>query len=497
MKNFSIKLKIKNSILILALVTALILSGFKVQACYGLGDMYAVEVVLNKQGVNYDLSKLAGIDGVVAVDYFGAYSAYVYRSHYDNRLIVVVSEQGLKYANINVPANEPSAVIIVSGLDIDPKQVSDGVEKARGELGWKIETLPVLSSKDIGFIFSKTINNAEVRVFLLGILDLTEGKGYKVKLGLSVKGVKEIDDVLASKIKLEIGNLLDKIELSQLKKLMNTNFIKNALFEKLPEQEKYITVRIQIPLKQEVKTITMYVCNINEKFNLSELKVEDARKLGWSVSVRKAPEDNHLGFVLVKNIEDAKLCVEGKGRGDGSYLSLKVEGARDLSDIIKNEFKKVFESIGLNKDIVEKCNFQRFESKESRIVPAYNFDKKEIRNALRAELEWLSKNGIISGLSKDDIEAIVSAAKLGYAGWNNRLVWFNGKWTSYSYTDGATVLRCSRALPSFFLKEEITTKPPNESLYSKTIHLAISIVAALMVGTVAYLVVRRSIPVEK
>ena len=89
-------------------------------------------MVLSKPDVKYNLSKLAEMEGVVAVDYSGAYSTYVYGSRYDDRLVVVMSKQGLKYANVKIPANEPVTMFVVKGLDINPKQISDNIEKIRG-----------------------------------------------------------------------------------------------------------------------------------------------------------------------------------------------------------------------------------------------------------------------------------------------------------------------------------------------------------------------------
>ncbi|RLF02252.1 MAG: hypothetical protein DRJ59_04085 [Thermoprotei archaeon] len=505
-KNSSYNLGIKDMVLVVALVIALILSGFSVLACYSSASPYAVEVVLNKPGVVYDLSKLAGMESAASVDYFGAYSAYVYRSHYDDRLIVVVSEQGLKYANVKIPANEPVITFVIKGLDINPKQISDNIEKVRGELGWSVKTPSIPSGKGIVFVFTKTIGDAEVKVFL-GIFELAEeeegGKGYTVKLGLLVRKAEEISDELASKIKLEIERLLDKIELSQFKELLKINLVKGSLLRSPPEQEKYLAVRIQIPLKLEVTTTTVHTCSISGRFNISELRFETAENLGWSVWVKRDTEDNYVGFAMSKNLGYATLYVEGKGKDNELYLSLRVEGVSSLSDAILSEFKKVFKAVGLGEDLVGKCSFEKFEESRGRFVPAYDIGEEDIRKALRTELKWLSERGVISGLSEDDIEDIVSTAKLGYAGWNSRLVWSEGKWVPYSSTEGAMVLRCVRAPPSFFMLEEEVNEPAVESpgqasydLFPTALYLTVSVVMALLAGAAAYLIARRSLPVE-
>ena len=130
-------------ILVAAFVAILALSGALSLACYSPADAYAVEVVLNKPGVSYNLSKLAGVECVVAVSYFGSYAAYAYKSHYDDRLVVVVSKQGLKHANVQALGDEPVAVVSVKGLNVSLEQISNNIEKAGDERGWRVERVPL------------------------------------------------------------------------------------------------------------------------------------------------------------------------------------------------------------------------------------------------------------------------------------------------------------------------------------------------------------------
>ncbi|MEM0309141.1 MAG: hypothetical protein QXO64_09385, partial [Thermofilaceae archaeon] len=77
----------KTASAVLVLVTAVVLP--LVAACFSPADVYAVEVVLNKPGVEYDLSRLTGAREIEYANGVG----YAYRSHFDPRLIVVLSEQ--------------------------------------------------------------------------------------------------------------------------------------------------------------------------------------------------------------------------------------------------------------------------------------------------------------------------------------------------------------------------------------------------------------------
>lgn len=502
--------RLRGGLLAVVLVSALVLSGLTALACFTPADRYAVEVVLNRPGVKYDLSKLAELEGVASVEYFGAYSAYAYKSRYDSRLVVVVSEQGLKYV-ARAPSDEPMTVVSVKGLDISLEQVSVDVEKIRNELGWKVEPVPlppVPGGRALGLAFTKTIDSAEVRV-LLGVLESTgENKGCTVELKLLVKGVDEVSDELASKIKSEIESLLDKIGLPQLKKLLKTHLIKGALARKSPEQEKYVAVRVQIPLKQIVITTTVHACSISVEFNPLELRVEEAKKLGWGGWVKRDAGDGFVGFALAKVLDGVKLRLEGKGAGGEVHLSLRVEGAGELSATVLGEFKEALKAIGLDEGLVDKCSFQRFEeSRGSKLAPAYDVSEEDLKEALRVELKWLLENGVISDLSEDDVEAIVSAARLGYAGWNSRLVWFNGRWTSYYSTEGAMVLKCVGAVPAFFFPEEELGWPETQGTGQSPsldvgcppwniLCLAVAFAAALVAAALSYLVLRRRMAVK-
>lgn len=527
MKKLQIEREVNSGMLTLILVIALALPKLMILACYSSADLYAVEVVLNKSGVKYNLSKLAEMKGVSYVNYFAAYSAYVYKSHYNGRLIVVVSEQGLKYANIHTLVNKPVIVFSMKGLNVTPKQICDNVERVKSELKWDVKENPLppsLSGKGIEFIFTKTISGAEVKVFI-SILELASiGESYTVKLGLLVRGVEEMSDELASEIKSEIDDLLDAMKLSQLKRLLKTCMIKTSLVKKLPEQEKYIAVRIQIPLKEEVITIIVHTCDIkysSKGLNVSKLKFEEAQKLGWKVWVKRAPEDNYVGFIMTKklktsaNIKDtASLHLEGSGRGNEIHLFLRVEGVDNVNDIIVNEFKDIFKIIGLNGDLVNKCSFQKFEeSRGSRLIPAYDISEEEVKEALRIELEWLSKNGIITGLDENDLKAIVSSLRLGYAGWNNRLVWFNGKWVSYRDTEGAVLLRCVGVPPNYFFPEEEIGKSKTKGTghssgsnigvydifrrdFKLFLYLAIAMIIASFIAVISHFVIKGKLPIE-
>ena len=86
---------------------------------YGYAGFYMMEeVVLNKPGVEYELSRLAERREASRVEYFTSHEAYMYKSHHDERLIVLVPEQGLRYV-ASAPSDKPTTLINVRGLNVD------------------------------------------------------------------------------------------------------------------------------------------------------------------------------------------------------------------------------------------------------------------------------------------------------------------------------------------------------------------------------------------
>mgnify|MGYP000067653471 CR=1 FL=1 len=58
---------------------------------------------------------------------------------------------------------------------------------------------------------------------------------------------------------------------------------------------------------------------------------------------------------------------------------------------------------------------------------------KELKKIFTYELKWLVGIGAINGIGQEDIDSIISTLEAGYAGWNNRLIYYSGdgKWHPY------------------------------------------------------------------
>jgi len=515
-ENLENKISWRGKLLVITMLLSIMLTELSVLASVSPGDIYAIEVVLNKPGIEYNLLKLASTEGVRRVDYFyWSYSAYAYRSRYDSRLIVVVSEQGLKCANVRVSEDEPRVIMCIKAGNLTLKGLSEAVEKAQssGAITWKVRKITL--GEAIGYIFAKNIGGAEVKVFV----GINSTKGI-LKIGLRIEGARKMGDELASNIRNKVEGLLRKIGIPQSKKLLNISVIRESLVrgEVTVTQERYIAIRIQIPLYEERETITAHVCNIvykEKELNVSQLKPESLRKLGWEV--RAEIKEGTIAFMARKTVGRASLTILGKGKGyeveemedDEAYvlkdmliLAFRITGVDEIGDRIVAEFKQAVKSLGLDEKLVDKQYFNRVEILNIKLKPAYAVSEKDLKEALKVELEWLLKNGIIKGLSEKDIGSIISAIKLGYAGWNRRLVWFDGEWKPYSEVPGALVLRGTYSLPSeLMISKPTAIEQPEKSLIDVLIKistpLAVSVSIATAAATVSYVVAKKRVRIEE
>ncbi len=124
--------------------------------------------------------------------------------------------------------------------------------------------------------------------------------------------------------------------------------------------------------------------------------------------------------------------------------------------------------------------------------------EEELRRALIHELGWLSSIGVIKGLGEEDIAGIGSAARPGLAGWNTRLVYYEGGWKSYSEVvskiEGAALLKgagCSWTYNLAMVPPDPPAIPsttpsgqPDSTIdwEAVALSLALGVVAALMVS---------------
>ena len=419
-------------------------------ACFSPADPYAVEVLLNKPGVSYDLPKLSQMDGVVQTPS----GAYVYKSRHDDRLLVVISEQGLELANAGQPTEGPVTTIAITGEGLDAGELAKRVGEAlsKGSLSWKVNGY-VFSDGVEGFSFTKVVDDSAVRVYVGADSD-------EVRVGLSVACATcegELSEELASLIKSEVDALLAELELPEFGDLIDPLMVRDSLIRGPSSggAERHLAVRVQVPIVQRVQTVTVFECDLaHEGASPSELKPEAAEELGWDVTADRG--EGGLRFMMRKEVSEVSLVVSGTADERGVLrLVLRVERSPELRGDYLKELRSALDAIGLSDVSVDEGSFKKWEeSVGSDVVPAFNVSESEVREALRAELRQLLDLGVTAGLTEEDISEIVARARLGNSGWNERIVWWEGRWIPYSET-GLPLVKCFGPEPEFLSSETL------------------------------------------
>jgi len=116
----------------------------------------------------------------------------------------------------------------------------------------------------------------------------------------------------------------------------------------------------------------------------------------------------------------------------------------------------------------------------------YNVSEVEAKLVLQKEAERLLEMGVLRGVSREDIEAIVSCARLGYAGWDSRIVYEDGSWKPFNQ---ARLYRPLSActVPLTFNLEDVPVFPAGgESFPSPVIVVAVALAGLLLAGFLLY-----------
>ncbi|MEM4667088.1 MAG: hypothetical protein QW498_07315 [Thermofilum sp.] len=397
----------------LALLAALLFSAVSVLACFSQADLYAVEVVLNKPNVTYDLSKLR-VEQVEP-------GVYAYRSPVDSRLLVALSELELppwsgKFLGVRVQV--PLRTVLQQAY-------SCGVELATvtvlGPLEVELDAGEGEVSLDLGELYLK----GPAVLLFEPALEVSAQKPLK----LSASGVLELQ-----------GDRASYLVTTPCFAAYGGDCVRVAMV--IPGFDEPMSAE---PGAYRVKAVVSWVSSekVSGKF-LVRVKgvILDQAAAGW-----KTEERAFFGATISKAVDGLEVKVSFTRRS----LTARVEGEGSLSRALE-EVEKLVKALGLP------CALEPSGTEEVKVVPAYDVSRDEMVAALKAELEWLSSTGVISGLSSGDVEAIAEAAQVGFAGWNSRLVWSDG-WKPYSSVEGALLVRCVKAPPQLMSFEAFERIP--------------------------------------
>ena len=432
---------------VIALVVLITVSSIA-YACYTPADRYAVEVVLNKPGIKYDLARLERMKGVKRI----GENAYIYRSSFDERLLVVVSLQSIVSPDTKTLPPPPAATVRVK-TGLDATSLDDAVAAASRNYGWQVVYRTPILESGYTSVLKKRVRGKTVLLYII----LEEGEAA---VGLTVISGTKLTAGDASAIIGELKMILSTTGLALALPRIDRRFVEESHVRKPPAEKLglYVSVRVQLPLREEKRVMSSYTCTVLvQGATTTSISVDGLESQGWNVTAGEGAK----GFIASKRVGQSVFTIIGKAGERGLALNLHSENVTSL-DEAKNVFRQAFEAAGLDPQILESCEFVKQESFTLlRITPTKSVDGKTVAEVLGKELLWLAENNIVTGLTAADVEEIKSSASLGLAGWDKRLVWDGTAWKPYYSIKGAYLVRCLGNIPGEYFT--FTQGPPMQA----------------------------------
>lgn len=213
---------------------------------------------------------------------------------------------------------------------------------------------------------------------------------------------------------------------------------------------------------------------IASTISLDSLRLGSGTALSLRFQLRKEymPVRGYLGIFLVENgleIEKTYFLTEN----DVMYVFSKINGGVNVVAIALNyegsleEFKEqtlnyISHELKVSGEKIKIVSLSEIN------VPIVDLENIEWCSIVKEELKELISNGVVEGLSGADVEKLSEIAKPGLAGWNSRIVYYNGSWIPYYKTGNPMLLKCApltsssnKVAPAFYehtqLKTTVTT----------------------------------------
>ena len=233
------------------------------------------------------------------------------------------------------------------------------------------------------------------------------------------------------------------------------------------DSDRYPTIRIEgrtILVEENTRSYRIIAESVNKTISVKEFE-EIAGKRGWSVErVSPCTCGSSTSLLLSKDyggrLVEASTTLSNASRSANIFLTIRIEGKVNDTIILSELEAIIKETLGYNVSI----EVSKTTSIEQLVEPAPGVNEKLLKNALKTELEWLLDIGAVKGLSGNDIDEIMGSIREGMAGWNERLVYYNGVWRPYSELvetiPGAMLVKSSYGCSWSYPLELLPSNPP-------------------------------------
>ena len=156
---------------------------------------------------------------------------------------------------------------------------------------------------------------------------------------------------------------------------------------------------------------------------------------------------------------DVRWSIVHYSNTDGSNVDfiLNIANTDTISDEVKQHLQKMMEFYGLEEGALSQLDENMNVMQAVALVPEkgeYDFP-----STMKAELGWLQENGIIAGITEQDIANIASVTKQEAAGWNSRIAYSEGRWFPYYETNDARLIFEDADAPTVGVPEDMISFP--------------------------------------
>jgi len=220
-------------------------------------------------------------------------------------------------------------------------------------------------------------------------------------------------------------------------------------------------------IKQSVDSRVNVIASL---VSLDELRLGFGKALSLRFQLKNEylPARGYLGIFYVKNASTAATVHAVTGDGV-TYVFSKINGGVNIVAVTFNyrgsllEFERKVLDYIVHKLRVSEENIEMSSLSEIS-VPIVDLESIEWSTIVEEELKELISNNIIEGLDISDIEEISKIAKPGLAGWNSRVVYYNGSWIPYYETGSSMLLKCTPTSSFTLIPESYGHMPPETTV---------------------------------
>jgi len=146
------------------------------------------------------------------------------------------------------------------------------------------------------------------------------------------------------------------------------------------------------------------------------------------------------GIFLSK--DDVTLTIFCYEDEDAIDLSLNIMNSQTIGDRVKEDIRQIANFYGFGESVLDQLEENASVRERITLVEVINIETEDFdfNSAMKMELDWLRDNGIVIGLTDQDVYDISVIAKPGIAGWNSRIVHSSGRWFPYYETDDPNLI---------------------------------------------------------